>query len=336
MPFGMSGQCTQRATNRESRYKIKYTIGNEIILFTLTSTPYFLKIEAIISQLSTNYSGVYFPPIDNKDNEPTIRKHILDKKAKISFTLKEMKLIVGGAIIKLKGTPSSEPRRHKVLSHPRAIQQIQKDIIECKENFKELKCGFKEIKSMMQKTIDIPPAEKLKEKYNFDDISLPTLKEYVNKSDKDGPKLSIFSNKIEDKQTNHIQNTVEIQNKEINVIKKLINQINTSKNTSINKIEGEFRQFRKDIYASLNLITKIIRKDKRESKDINTLMAHLKKVNVTTYDDQMHSRHSSLTRMDLDCDESACENREVEKSRNDGRMKKPMYVGALSTAMRKI
>ena len=93
-------------------------------------------------------------------------------------------------------------------------------------------------------------ADQLKEKYNFDEISLPTLKEYAtSKADKEVPSLSIFPERLRISSTKagsilsnpnlaKIQETMDSQSKEILAIKDAIKVIGNDNSTSQAKLEG--------------------------------------------------------------------------------------------------
>jgi hypothetical protein len=315
-----------------------------------------------------------------KNTLKLISEAIISKKAQITLLQHHCKISVNNIAIKLQPhteankenkPPIIEPAKTK----PKKIKQqqiaavvgklppkaippeicdIKKDINECKVNYEELRDNFKEIKDMMHKTLDQQSSiktEQLKEKYNFDEISLPTLKEYaINKDDKDIPSLSIFPEKMRASSTKSgsilnnysiikMQETMDYQTKEITSIKEALKVLNQDQISSQQKLEGQMSLFRKEVHTSLEIIVEALKKVPKSKPEVNSLIRHMKKTNsVKSIPGSLVSTISSANK----CEEGLTErssrdrNKKIERSRNEGCMKKPTCGTVKGTVMRKI
>ena len=316
-----------------------------------------------------------------KNTLKSITDAIISKKAQITLLQHYCKISVNSIAIKLQPhteankenkppiiePPKAKPKKVKQASIPGAILgkqpstsippeicEIKKDINECKINYEELRDNFKEIKDMMHKTLDQQSylkTEQLKEKYNFDEISLPTLKEYaVNKDDKDVPSLSIFPEKLRTSSTKSgsivnncsiikMQETMDNQTKEITSIREALKTLNQDQILTQHKLEGEISQFRKEVHTSLEIIVEALKKVPKTSREINTLIRHMKKTNsVKSIPGSLVSTISSANKCEEGMTERSSRDRtkKVERSRNEGCMKKPKCGTVKGAVMRKI
>jgi len=92
-------------------------------------------------------------------------------------------------------------------------------------------------------------------------------------------------------------------------------------------MKGEFSQIKRDVHTSLALILEILKKSEknRQPQEVNALMHQLKKFDASSISVSLLSTHSSDKKCDGYCltERTSRINKVMERSRNDGCIKKP-------------